>query len=49
MNPTSLVALQRFQVVVYDIYKRVKNTSRRRDARRSSLYKHCVFHMCLQK
>ena len=24
MNPTSLVVLQRFQVVIYDVYKRVK-------------------------
>ena len=32
MYPTSLVALQRFQVVKYDIYKRVKNTFCRRDA-----------------
>ena len=39
MYPTSLVALQRFNVVVYDIYKRVKNTSYRRDGRYSSLYK----------
>ena len=47
--PTSLAALQRFQVVIYDIYKRVKNTSCRRDGRRSSLYKQCIFHMYLQK
>ena len=45
MNPTSLVALERFQVVQYDIYKRVKNTSFRCDGRYSSLYEQCVFHM----
>ena len=49
MYPTSLAALQRFQVVIYDIYKTVKNTSCRRDGRRSSLYKQCIFHMYLQK
>ena len=47
--PTSLGALQRFQVLKYDIYKRVKNTSCRRDGRCSSLYKQCIFHMSLQK
>ena len=47
--PTSLAALQRFQVVIYDIYKRVKNTSCRRDGRHSSLYKQCIFHVYLQK
>ena len=45
MYPTSLVALERFQVVIYDIYKRVKNTSCRRDVRCSSRYKQCIFHM----
>ena len=45
MYPTSLVALERFQVVQYDIHKRVKNTSYRRDGRCSSLYKHCIFQM----
>ena len=47
MYPTSLEALQRFQAVIYDIYKRLKNTPRRRGGRRSSLYKQCIFHMCL--
>ena len=45
MNPTSLVALERFQVVQHDIYKRVKSTSFRCDVRCSSPYKHCIFHM----
>ena len=45
MYPTSLVALERFQVVQFDIYKRVKNTSYRRDGRCSSLYKQGIFHM----
>ena len=45
MNPTSLVALEHFQVVLYDIYKRVKNTFYRRDGQCSSLYKQCIFHM----
>ena len=49
MYPTSLVALERFQVVQYDIYKRVKNTSFRRDGRCSSLYKQCFFNVFLQK
>ena len=49
MYPTSLEGLQRFQVVYYDIYKRVKNTSCRRNARCSSLYKQCIFRMYLQK
>ena len=44
MYPTSLVALERFQVVQYDFYKRVKNTSFRCDGRCSSLYKQCIFH-----
>ena len=48
MCPTSLVALQRFQLVIYDIYKRVKNTSCRRDGQCSSLYKQGLFHMYLQ-
>ncbi len=48
MYPTSLVALERFQVVQYDIYKRVKNTSFRCEGRCSSLYKQCIFHMLLQ-
>ena len=39
MYPTSLVALERFQVVQYDKYKRVKNTSFRCDGRCSGLYK----------
>ena len=45
MYPTSLVALERFQVVQYDIYKRVKVTSSRCDGRCISLYKQCIFHM----
>ena len=45
MYPTSLLALQRFQKVQYDIDKRVKNTSCRRDGRCSSLNKQCIFHM----
>ena len=49
MYPTSLVALQSFQKGKYDIYKRVKNTSSRRDERRTSLYTRCVFHMYWQK
>ena len=49
MYPTSLVALERFLVVQYEIYKWVKNTSCRRDSRCSSLYKQCNFHMYLQK
>ena len=49
MNPTSLIALKRFQVVFFDIYKRVKNTSCRRDGRCSNQYKQCMFHIYLQK
>ena len=49
MSPTSLVALERFQVVQYDNYKRVKNTSFRCDGQCSSLSKQCIFHMFLQK
>ena len=49
MCPTSLVALQRFHVVIYDIHKRVKNTSYGRAGRCSSLYKQCIFHEYLQK
>ena len=45
MYPTSLEALERFQVVIYDIYKRLKNTSCRRDGQCSSLYKQCIFHV----
>ena len=37
MYPTSLVALERFQVVQYDIYKRVKNTFYRCDGQSSNL------------
>ena len=49
MYRTSLVALERFQVVQYDIYKRVKNTSCCCDGQCSSLYRKCLFHMYLQK
>ena len=45
MYPTSLVALERFQEVQDDIYKRVKNTSCRCDGRCSSLYRQSTFHM----
>ena len=45
MYQTSLVALERFQVVQFDIYKQVKNTSCRCDGRCSSLYKQCIFQM----
>ena len=45
MYPTTLVALESFQVVQYGISKRVKNTFFRCDERCSSLYKQCVFHM----
>ena len=45
MYPTSLVAFEHFQVVHYDIYKRIKITSFRCDGRRSSPYKQCIFHM----
>ena len=45
MYPTSLVALEHFQVVQYDINKRVKNLFFRCDGRCSSLYKQCILHM----
>ena len=45
MYSTSLEALERSEVVQYDIYKRVKNTSCRCDGRCSSLYKQGIFHM----
>ena len=45
MYPTSLVALEHFQEVQYDIYKRVKNTSFCCDGRCSSVYKQYIFHM----
>ena len=48
MYPTSLVALEHYQVVQYFIYKRVKNTPFRCDGRRSSLYKQNIFHMYLK-
>ena len=43
MYPTSFVALERFQVLQYDNYKRVKNTSFRCNGQCSSLYKQCIF------
>ena len=45
MYPASLVALERFQVVQNDIYKRVKNPAYRRDGQCISLYKQGIFHM----
>ena len=49
MYPTSLVALERFQVGQYDFYKRVKNTSFRCNGRCSGLYKQYFFLKFLRK
>ena len=49
MYPTSLVAIQRFQVVQCDICNWVGGTSYHRGEKYSILYSQYIFHMCMQK